>query len=213
MNSGALQAGMKLNFSSPALNGTIPENVSRFLFTLIRSIKLYLFQQLSCKIVTGGLNASLHQSMDGCMVPASVTGPMYVFITKDNARMATKGPSNMNGTINSSLVVAGPALLFVNQPDFIGSLIRPGFNVTGATSGNHTAAVSTSPFIVSKTSPMTGMQIYICHFQIVESFSQGQPQRFQSPYILLRRRRLLSHRWVLSQLQYPRRKLVPSCPV
>lgn len=88
------------------------------------------------------------------MVPANVSGPMYVFITNDQppSRTAIKLPSNMNETTNSSLVVAGPALLFVNQPDFIGSLIRPGLNATGVmATGNHTTAMSTLP--------MTGMRV------------------------------------------------------
>ncbi|KAF8556268.1 hypothetical protein OG21DRAFT_1602363 [Imleria badia] len=134
-NSGPLQAGTKLNFSSPALSQTTSAN------------------QVSCKIVTGGSNASFYQPMNDCMVPANVTGPMYVFITDDQT--AVNSLSNMNGTTDSTMVVAGPALLFVNQPDLIGSLIRPGSNATGGTAGNHTKASTILP-IVSTTSPVTG---------------------------------------------------------
>ncbi|KAH0839587.1 Alpha/Beta hydrolase protein [Lanmaoa asiatica] len=92
-NSGPLRAGTKLDFSSPALNGTTSTNV-----------------RLSCKIVTGESNASLCQPMNSCMVPANVIGPMYVFITNDH--MAMESPSNMNGTMNSSTVIAGPRATF-----------------------------------------------------------------------------------------------------
>jgi hypothetical protein len=120
--------------------------------------------------------------MNGCVVPANVTGPMYVFITDDQTVM--KSPSNMNGTTNSSTVVAGPALLFVDQPDFIGKQIRPGLNATGAITGNHTIAST----IRSTTSLVTGMCMYCRPPQLYDSVSQEQPQHFQCPRKLLWRR-------------------------
>ncbi|KAN0097813.1 Ferritin-like domain containing protein [Tylopilus felleus] len=115
-NTGSLQAGTQLNFSSPALNNTTVMN------------------QLSCEIVTGASNVSLFQPLDDCM--------------------AMKSSSKGNATMNST-VVAGPALLFVNQPDLIGNLIRPGLNTTGTTGGNHTTT-SIMPSPVSMTSVATG---------------------------------------------------------
>lgn len=101
---------------------------------------------------------SLFQPLDDCMVPANVTGPMYVFITDDQKAM--KSSSKGNATMNST-VVAGPALLFVNQPDLIGNLIRPGLNTTGTTGGNHTTT-SIMPSPVSMTSVATGKRINFC---------------------------------------------------
>lgn len=181
-NSIPLQTGTKLNFRSPVLNQTTSENVSHCLSTTDGLSNYTLAKQLSCKIVTGGSNAFIYQPMSGCMVPANVTGPMYVFITDDQTVM--KSPSNMNGTTNSSTVVAGPALLFVDQPDFIGKQIRPGLNATGATTGDPTMA----PTIPSTTSPVTGMSMCFHRTQLHDSVSQEQPQHFQCPRKLLRRR-------------------------
>lgn len=75
------------------------------------------------------------------MVPANVTGPMYVFITNDQAQATIKSAFNLHKTKSPSLLVAGPALLFVNQPDGIGSLLQPSLNSTGVTTEN----VSASP--------------------------------------------------------------------
>lgn len=137
------------------------------------------------------------------MVPANVTGPIYVFITVNS-------PSNTNGATSSTMVVAGPALLFVNQPDLIGSQIRPGSNVTGATAGSHT---TTMPPIVSTTSPVTGMRLCPQRLRFYDSVSQEQPPPLQWPRILLQGPQYLYHRRVFSQLQYPLHKLVLSCPV
>ena len=115
------------------------------------------------------------------MIPAKVTGPMYVIITDDQTVM--NSPSNM--TTNSSTVVAGPALLFVDQPDLIAQQIRPSPDATtGATTENHTIA-STAP---STTSPVTGMRMYFRHLQLYDSVSQEQPQHFQCPPELLQHR-------------------------
>ncbi|KAF9224359.1 hypothetical protein BS17DRAFT_779678 [Gyrodon lividus] len=134
---GSLKTGTKLNFSSPALNGTIPEN------------------QLSCQIFAGGLNSSVFQPICDCAVPANISGPMYVFITDDEKATAKR---YMDGTMKAvpytSHVVAGPALLFIdNAPDLIGNLIRPGLN---GTSGNGTLvtvqpATATSSFAAPTT--------------------------------------------------------------
>ncbi|KAF8845586.1 hypothetical protein BDN67DRAFT_1064880 [Paxillus ammoniavirescens] len=123
MNGGSLVPGMKLNFSSPALNGTIPEN------------------QLSCQIFAGGVNSSVFQSISDCAVPANISGPMYVFITEDQTTPGRRyTDKTMKERSPTSNVVAGPALVFIdNEPDLIGNLIRPGLN---GTSGNGTLATA-----------------------------------------------------------------------
>ncbi|KAH7888097.1 ferritin-like domain-containing protein, partial [Phlebopus sp. FC_14] len=129
-NSNCLQTGTKLEFSSPVLNGTIPEN------------------QLSCQIFAGGgVNASISQPICECAVPANITGPMFVFIT--NNEQAMMAESN----VTSKAVVAGPALVFIdNMPDGIGGLVRPGPN---GVIGNATTSSTVQPAVPSSMTPPT----------------------------------------------------------
>ncbi|KAG1753171.1 ferritin-like domain-containing protein [Suillus lakei] len=68
--SGLIQAGTKLNFTSAALNGTIP------------------VEQLSCQFLAGGLPVAVSQPLSNCSVPANITGSMLVFVTNTSQPLA-----------------------------------------------------------------------------------------------------------------------------
>jgi hypothetical protein len=176
MNGGSLVPGMKLDFSSPALNGTIPENVSLSLHTTQdESDQVVCPQQLSCQMFAGGVNSSVFQSISDCAVPANISGPVYVFITEDQT---TPGKRYMDTTMKEgspmSNVVAGPALLFIdNEPDLIGNLIRPGFNGTSengtlATAEPATASMTFAPpttvTLVTGTQSARSLTLFNCYY-------------------------------------------------
>ncbi|KAG0698856.1 ferritin-like domain-containing protein [Suillus ampliporus] len=117
-SSGPVQAGTKLNFTSTALNGTIPT------------------EKLSCQFLAGGLPVAISQPLAGCSVPPNITGPMYVFVT--NGSQPLVNSIRTNGTI-----VAGPTMLFIdNKQDALGIAARPGLNSTVANNGSSHATMS-----------------------------------------------------------------------
>ncbi|KAG2151813.1 ferritin-like domain-containing protein [Suillus cothurnatus] len=119
-NSGPLQAGTKLNFTSTALNGTTP------------------VQNLSCQFLAGGLPVAISQPLSDCSVPANVTGSMLVFVTNSSQPLANNIRDAATGTI-----VAGPTMIFIdNQQDALAIAARPGLNSTMITSSTSHATTS-----------------------------------------------------------------------
>lgn len=118
--SGPIQAGAKLNFTSAALNGTIP------------------IETLSCQFLAGGLPVAISQPLSDCSVPANVTGSMLIFVTNSSQPLANDIRDAATGTI-----VAGPTMIFIdNQPDALATAARPGLNSTGISSGTPNATTS-----------------------------------------------------------------------
>lgn len=119
-STGPVQAGTKLNFTSTALNGTIP------------------VEQLSCQFLAGGLSAAISQPLSNCSVPANITGSMLVFVTNSSQPLANNIRDAATGTI-----VAGPTMLFVdNQQDALALAARPGLNSTVVNNGTTNATTS-----------------------------------------------------------------------
>lgn len=121
-NSGSIQAGTKLTFTSAALNGTIPVG------------------ELSCQFLAGGFPVAISEPLSNCSVPANVTGPLLVFVTNSSQPLA----NNIRDAATST-IVAGPTLIFIdNQQDALAIAARPGLNST-------VAPTSTSNPITSST--------------------------------------------------------------
>ncbi|KAG1739849.1 ferritin-like domain-containing protein, partial [Suillus paluster] len=119
-SSGPVQAGAKLNFTSAALNGTIP------------------IEKLSCQFLAGGLSVAISQPLAECSVPPNVTGPMFAFVTNSSQPLANNIRDAATGTI-----VAGPTMIFVdNQQDALAIAARPGLNSTVAQNGSSNATTS-----------------------------------------------------------------------
>lgn len=121
-NSGPVQAGTKLNFTSAsaAQNGTIP------------------VENLFCQFLAGGLPVAISQPLSNCSVPANVTGSMLVFVTNSSQPLANNIRDAATGTI-----VAGPTMIFIdNQQDALAIAARPGLNSTVTTSGTSSATTS-----------------------------------------------------------------------
>lgn len=117
-NSGPIQAGTKLTFTSAALNGTV--------------------ENLSCQFLSGGLPVAISQPLSNCSVPANVTGPMLVFVTNSSQPLANNIRDAAIGTI-----VAGPTMIFIdNQQDALAIAARPGLNSTVTTSSTSHATTS-----------------------------------------------------------------------
>ncbi|KIL00467.1 hypothetical protein PAXRUDRAFT_129795 [Paxillus rubicundulus Ve08.2h10] len=170
---GSLVPGTKLYFSSPALNGTIPEN------------------QLSCQIVAGGVNSSVFQPICDCAVPANISGPMYVFVTADQT---TPEKRYMHTTMKErsymSNVVAGPALLFIdNEPDLIGNLIRPGLNDTN---GNGTLATAEPATASMSFAPPTTVTL-VTGKSIPRSMTPSTMYYYSTVTVIKRRKRNVIH--------------------
>ncbi|KAJ8587645.1 hypothetical protein M405DRAFT_794013 [Rhizopogon salebrosus TDB-379] len=132
-NSGPIQAGTKLSFTSAALNGTIPS------------------QNLTCQFLAGGLPATISQPFTECSVPPNITGPMYVFVTNSSQPLANNIRDAATGTI-----VAGPAMIFIdNQQDALAMAARPGLNSTATTNGSTTTTGSFAAPTTITLSPPT----------------------------------------------------------
>lgn len=127
--SGPIQAGTKLNFTSAALNGTIP------------------VEQLSCQFLAGGLPVAVSQPLSNCSVPANITGSMLVFVTNTSQPLANNIRDAATGTI-----VAGPTMIFIdNQQDALAIAARPGLNSTVATNGTSQTTSFAAPTTVTLT--------------------------------------------------------------
>lgn len=151
-SSGPFQTGTKLNFTSAALNGTIPAQVC--LSPLVCCTTTYIYttphQNLTCQFLAGGLPTAIPQPLSNCSVPANMTGPLYVFVTNTSQPLANNIRDAATGTI-----VAGPAMIFVdNQKDALAMAARPGVNSTVTANGTSTTK-GTSTTSASFAAPTT----------------------------------------------------------
>ena len=77
---------------------------------------------LSCQMLVGGNATALSFPIADCIVP-SINGPVAVFLTNDTQPLAADVTTQAAGVI-----VAGPAIAFIDAPDALGALVRPGPN-------------------------------------------------------------------------------------
>lgn len=101
-NTDAIVPGTTLSLTSPAVNGST--------------------DGLFCQMLQGGMPFSLAQPLSACTVPAGMTGPVAVFVTKDMQ------PLNNNARDRSAAsVLAGPAMLFIDDaPQAFSALFKTG---------------------------------------------------------------------------------------
>lgn len=136
-SSGPIQVGTKLNFTSAALNGTIP------------------VEKLSCQFLAGGLPVAISQPLSNCSVPANVTGSMLVFVTNSSQPLANNIRDAATGTI-----VAGPTMIFIDdQQDALAVAARPGLNSTVTASGTSNVTTSFAAPTTMSLTPITSSTI------------------------------------------------------
>jgi len=114
-NTGTPTAGTLLTFSSDAL----PSDTS----------------DLNCQMIVGGAVNSISLPLSGCIVPATVNGPVAIWITNSTQPL-------LNNVIDRSTAqtVAGPAMAFIDaKPEALGELIRAG---SGSNSTSETSDIS-----------------------------------------------------------------------
>lgn len=104
-NTGAVNAGTKLDFDSPALrNGDL--------------------SGLSCQMVFGGAAEAQSFPADNCIVPQGIEGPVILFLTSDSQPLQ----SNVNSRLAkgaADVIVAGPTIAFIDvKVDSLGALLR-----------------------------------------------------------------------------------------
>ncbi|KAI0052594.1 hypothetical protein FA95DRAFT_1241887 [Auriscalpium vulgare] len=130
-NSGTVAAGTSLTFSSSAINGTT--------------------DGFFCQMLAGGLPFSISLPFDQCVVPDGIVGPVAVMITSDDQ------PLNNNARDQATTsVIAGPAMLFLDTPSTISSLIHgsnSGSSDVSTTSTISPAAASSIIASASSASP------------------------------------------------------------
>ena len=75
---------------------------------------------LFCQMMAGGMPFSLSQPLNNCMVPANVTGPVAVWVTKDDQPLANNARDRTDTN-----VLAGPSIVFIDTTvDVISQLVR-----------------------------------------------------------------------------------------
>jgi len=99
-NTGSVGAGTSLTFSSTAINGST--------------------DGFSCQMLAGGLPFSISLPFNQCVVPAGITGPVFLWITSDAQPL-------LNNVVDraQNSIIAGPAMVFLdNQPQVLGQMVR-----------------------------------------------------------------------------------------
>ncbi|KAI0029474.1 ferritin-like domain-containing protein, partial [Vararia minispora EC-137] len=99
-NTGAVNVGTQLTFSSSAMTGST--------------------NGMFCQLLAGGMPFSLSLPLSACVVPDTLTGPVAVWITSDNQPLNNNARDRTNST-----TVAGPAMMFIdNTGDALAALVR-----------------------------------------------------------------------------------------
>jgi hypothetical protein len=105
-NKGAVTVGTKLTFSSPGIDAATKAGQA----------------SLSCQMLANGMEITQSQSIDNCIVPDGVDGPVFVYITSS--------PQPLQANLKNQCTdcqVAGPTLIFLDtKPEFLGQLARTG---------------------------------------------------------------------------------------
>jgi len=126
-NTGVVDAGTLLTFSSSAINGST--------------------DGLFCQMLAGGLPCTISLPLSQCVVPAGITGPVALWITSDSQPLI----NNPRDRAVDKLV-AGPTMAFLdNKPQILGQLARnPGGTPPAVTS---TITPSQATSILSAAGP------------------------------------------------------------
>jgi len=90
-NTGSVNVGTLLTFSSDAFNGVDPST-------------------LTCQMLVGGQATALAFPLSSCVVPAGVNGPVYLYVTDSSQPLANNPQERDAGAI-----VAGPAAAFIDS--------------------------------------------------------------------------------------------------
>jgi len=120
-NTGAPTPGTTLTFSSPAMNGTVPDD------------------QLFCQMIIGGAPTSISLPLSECVVP-DISGPVAIWITSDAQPLI----NNIRDRATSQLV-AGPTVAFIDTiSESIGTALRSGAGSVIASATGSGAAPATA---------------------------------------------------------------------
>ncbi|KAF8583947.1 hypothetical protein K439DRAFT_1617042 [Ramaria rubella] len=111
---------------------------------------------LSCQMMIGGAVNSISLPLSQCVVPATINGPVAIWITNSTDPL-------LNNVINRSTaqLVAGPSMAFIDsKPEAMGELIRAGSGnssteTTDISSGQASAIASSGSSSTSAPSTLT----------------------------------------------------------
>jgi len=127
-NTGSVQPGTQLTFSSPAINGST--------------------NGLFCQMMVGGQPTAIPLPFNQCIVPQGINGPVAIFVTSD-------GQPLVNNVVDRSTaqLVAGPTMTFIDtQPQLLGMLARTSVaSGSNAGSSNSTATATSVESVTTQT--------------------------------------------------------------
>ncbi|VDC06256.1 unnamed protein product [Peniophora sp. CBMAI 1063] len=96
---------------------------------------------LFCQMMAGGMPFSLSQPVDNCMVPSNVTGPVAVWVTKDDQPLANNARDRTDTN-----VLAGPSVVFIDTTvDTISQLVRTSAGSAASSSSSSSSDSSAQP--------------------------------------------------------------------
>jgi len=95
-NTGTVTVGTSLTFSSTAISSSIDPST------------------LTCQMLAGGLPFSITLPYTECVVPASISGPVLVYVTNNSQPLINDPVTRFMGDI-----VAGPTMAFIDQSEDI----------------------------------------------------------------------------------------------
>ncbi|KAI0643715.1 ferritin-like domain-containing protein [Trametes meyenii] len=120
-NTGAVGPGTKLEFSSPAINGST--------------------DNFHCQMLVGGMPATISLPFDQCVVPEGVEGPVGIFITSDDQPLN----NNVRDRATQTTVVAGPTMAFIDTQKQLLSQLALAASSNNASGSSSTSTTTITP--------------------------------------------------------------------
>ncbi|EMD41001.1 hypothetical protein CERSUDRAFT_80642 [Gelatoporia subvermispora B] len=126
-NTGSMQPGDTISFSSSALNGST--------------------DGLFCQMLVGGAPTSISLAFSACVVPSGIDGPVALFITSDSQPI-----DNNIVNQNTNTIVAGPTLIFVDTVvEELSEVAITGSATASASSSESTISPAQASAIISSS--------------------------------------------------------------
>ncbi|KAI0676779.1 ferritin-like domain-containing protein [Trametes maxima] len=120
-NTGAVGPGTKLEFSSPAINGST--------------------DNFHCQMLVGGMPATISLPLDACVVPQGVEGPVAIFVTSDDQPLN----NNVRDRATQTTVIAGPAMAFIDTQKQLLSQLALAASSNNASGSSSTSTTTITP--------------------------------------------------------------------
>ncbi|OCH95862.1 hypothetical protein OBBRIDRAFT_440991 [Obba rivulosa] len=129
-NTGPMQPGDTIAFSSSALNGST--------------------DGLFCQMLIGGAPTSISLALDQCVIPSGIDGPVALYITSDD------DPIDNNIVVQNTItIVAGPTLIFVDTVvEELSELVFTSNSTVSASTTESTISPAEASAIISSASPV-----------------------------------------------------------